>query len=136
MGLDGVAVQVGGQWYREKHDYLSIPLYVRENTILALGARDDDAVYDYADGVQLRVYALQDGKTAETVVYSGDNQIQLRARVTRQGNRYTARVEADKPCTLTLMNLGHPTSATAPYHQSGPNLTFPLPTSTEFSVTL
>ena len=126
----------GGQWYREKHDYLSIPLYVRENTILALGARDDDAVYDYADGVQLRVYALQEGKTAETVVYSGENQVQLRARVTRQGNCYTAQVEADKPCTLTLMNLGQPASATAPYQQSGPNLTFSLPAGGEISVTL
>lgn len=71
--LTGEARQ-GGKWYREKHGYLSIPLYARENSILALGARDDDTVYDYADGVTLNVYALQDGATAQTVVYSPDNQ--------------------------------------------------------------
>ena len=36
-------VKEGGRWYKEKHGYLSIPLYVREGSIVAMGARDDNA---------------------------------------------------------------------------------------------
>ena len=93
--LTGEARQ-GGKWYREKHGYLSIPLYARENSILALGVRDDDAVYDYADGVTLNVYALQDGATAQTVVYSPDNQAELHAQVSRQGGVYRIRLQGQK----------------------------------------
>ena len=42
-------VKEGGKWYAEKHGYLSIPLYVKEGSIVAMGARNDNAVYDYAD---------------------------------------------------------------------------------------
>ena len=116
----------GGRWYREHHGYLSIPLYVKENSILALGARDDDAVYDYADGATLRVYALQEGKTARTVVYSVENEAVLRAQVTRRGGHYDIRVEAEKPCRVTLMNTGIPTDASAPYEMDGAHVTFSL----------
>ena len=116
----------GGRWYREHHGYLSIPLYVKENSILALGARDDDAVYDYADEATLRVYALQEGKTARTVVYSEENEAVLRAQVTRRGGHYDIRVEAEKPCRVTLMNTGIPTDASAPYEMDGAHVTFSL----------
>ena len=96
----------GGKWYREFHDYLSIPLFARENTILAIGSRDDNAVYDYADGVTLKVCGLGDGKCAETVVYSCENEIVLRARVSRNGGQYQIHVETDKPCKVELMNCG------------------------------
>lgn len=96
----------GGKWYREYHDYLSIPLYVKENSILAMGVRNDNAVYDYADGVTLKVCALQDGKTAETVVYSCENEIVLKASVSRSGESYRIHVDTDKPCKVELVNTG------------------------------
>ncbi len=95
----------GGKWYTEHHDYCSIPLYVRENSIVAFGARDDDPVYDYADGVTLRVYALEDGMTAKTQVISAQREVCLRATVTRKGNSYSICVETDKPCCVELVNL-------------------------------
>ena len=116
--LTGEARQ-GGKWYREKHGYLSIPLYARENSILALGARDDEAVYDYADGVTLNVYALQDGATAQTVVYSPDNQAELHAQVSRQGGVYRIRLQGQKPCKVALINAGTPRSASCPYQLDG-----------------
>lgn len=112
--LTGEARQ-GGKWYREKHGYLSIPLYARENSILALGARDDDAVYDYADGVTLNVYVLQDGATVQTVVYSPDNQAELHTQVSRQGGVYRIRFQGQKPCKIALINAGIPRSASCSY---------------------
>lgn len=96
--------KAGGRWYQEKHGYCSIPLYARENSILALGSRDDDAVYDYGHGVTLKVYALEEGKTAKTVVYSTENEVVLTAAVTRQGNTYEVSVQSEKPCTVELVN--------------------------------
>ncbi len=101
-------VKEGGRWYREKHGYLSIPLYVREGSIVAVGARNDDAVYDYADGVTLHVYEVKDGVTAETVVYSTENEPEVKASVRRDGDVYKIHVESGKACTVTLINAGAP----------------------------
>lgn len=96
----------GGKWYKEHHGYLSIPLYVKENSIIALGACDSDPVYDYADGVTLKVYAVKDGCTARTTVYSVDNAVELKASVTNEGGKYHIHVESGKPCTVELVNTG------------------------------
>ncbi|MGM9604173.1 MAG: alpha-xylosidase [Faecousia sp.] len=112
-------VKQGGRWYREKHGYLSIPLYVKENSIIAVGARDDDAVYDYADGVTLRVYAVKNGCRAETKIYSAQNEVCLRAAVSNEAERYSIHVEAEKPCKVALMNGGEPKSASCDYAMEG-----------------
>lgn len=101
-------VRQGEKWYREEHSYLSIPLYAKENSIVAFGARADDAVYDYADNVTFRVYALQDGKTAETTVFSPENQPETTVRVSRQGSSCTVHVEGSKPCRVCFAGTGLP----------------------------
>ncbi len=105
-------VKQGGRWYREKHGYLSIPLYARENSIVAMGSRDDDAVYDYAGGVTFRVYALGDGKTAQTVVYSAENAAEASVSATRAGDTVTVRVESGKPWRVALIHAGTPSAVT------------------------
>jgi alpha-D-xyloside xylohydrolase len=47
-----------GGWHTEQYDCLSLPLFVRPNTILPVGAHEDSPAYDYADGLTLRLYAL------------------------------------------------------------------------------
>lgn len=61
--LDG-GVKEGGIWRKETYDYFSLPLYVRENTLLALGADETRPDYAYEEGMSLRLYQLQDGQTA------------------------------------------------------------------------
>ena len=36
-------VKEGNRWYKEKHEYLSVPLMVKQGSIIAVGAKDDDA---------------------------------------------------------------------------------------------
>ena len=98
----------GGRWCREKHDYLSIPLYVRENSIIAVGAKDDGPMYDYADGVIFRVYEVADGGKAETVVYSGDALLEAEISVERAEETYTVTFHGGKPCTVVLAGTGQP----------------------------
>jgi alpha-D-xyloside xylohydrolase len=84
----------GGAWRREQVDYLSIPLWVPENTVIPVGAVDERPDYDYAEAVTLHVFHLQDG--ADLRVSVPDIQGQERAvfncarrgqtlRITRQG---------------------------------------------------
>ena len=95
----------GGQWITEKHGYLSIPLMVRENSIVALGAHDDGPDYDYADNAELRIYALKDGEEASTVIYGMDNQEALKASAVKNGNQIKITVSASKPYTVRLVNV-------------------------------
>lgn len=47
----------GGRWRRETHGFDTLPLYVREGAVLALGSRHDRPDYDYLHDLELRVYA-------------------------------------------------------------------------------
>ena len=116
-------VKEGGKWYTEKHGYLSIPLYVKEGSIVAMGARNDNAVYDYADGVTFRAYALKDGIKAETVVYGTENEKEASANVVKNGSSYQIAVESNKASKVALMNVGAPKQVNgASYTQDGENV--------------
>jgi alpha-D-xyloside xylohydrolase len=97
-------VKEGGKWYKEKHSYLSIPLYAREGSIVAIGSCDDNAVYDYAENVTYKVFELHDGKQAHTVVYSPENEPESEITVAREGNTYRIRLTSEKPADVLLVN--------------------------------
>ncbi|MDF2927368.1 MAG: alpha-xylosidase [Paenibacillaceae bacterium] len=65
--LTGETVE-GGRWMKEIYDFLSLPLFVRPSSILAIGACETAPDYDYADGVELRLYELQEGTAASATV--------------------------------------------------------------------
>ncbi len=98
-------VKVGGKWYSEKYDYFHLPLMVKENSCVAVGAKNDDAEYDYADGVSLKFYALVDETPCETVVYSGSNELELSAKAVKSGNTITVEVDAKKAFQVVLVNV-------------------------------
>lgn len=52
---------VGPRWVRERHDAMSLPLMVRPNSLIPVGANDQRPDYHYSDGVTLRAYAIGDG---------------------------------------------------------------------------
>ncbi|WP_377154999.1 alpha-xylosidase [Roseateles sp. UC29_93] len=89
--LSGEVVD-GSRWRRETHDFMSLPLYVAPNTVLPWGLQTERPDYDYADGVVLRVFALDDGATAPFAVASLDGSIAARGTVTRSGADYRARI--------------------------------------------
>lgn len=57
--LTGESISSTGTWVTETHGFDTLPLYVREGTVLPWGARDDRADYDYLTGLELRVYPGQ-----------------------------------------------------------------------------
>lgn len=98
-------VKTGGRWIKEKHGYLSVPLLVKENSIVALGSRDDRPDYDYGDGVELRIYELADGARAADVVFGMDNTEEVKVSAERQGSTITVNVMTDKPYSVRLVNV-------------------------------
>jgi alpha-D-xyloside xylohydrolase len=46
----------GPCWRQETHGFDTIPLYVRDGAVLAIGARDDRPDYNYLDGLTLVLY--------------------------------------------------------------------------------
>lgn len=75
----------GGSWQREKLDYLSIPLWVPENTVIPVGAVDDRPDYDYAEGVTLHIFNIRNGATVEVTVPDAAGRPRASFRVERQG---------------------------------------------------
>jgi len=66
--LTGERVE-GGRWRRETHGFDSLPLYVREGTILARGDRVDRPDYNYLDGLTLELYLGTSGGARDIVVH-------------------------------------------------------------------
>ena len=95
----------GCGWFTEKCDYLSIPLMVKENSIVAMGAHDDKPDYDYGDDAELRLYALKDGKSAEAVVYGMDKTEEIAMTAKRDGNQIQIAVKSDKVYRIRLVNV-------------------------------
>ncbi len=92
----------GGRWYEKTYDYMSIPMFVRENSIIAKGSRDDCPDYDYADHAEFRVYELTG--QAEAVIYSHNEQ-QAKITVQRLGEGGAEfDVTSDKPWSIRLVN--------------------------------
>jgi len=58
---------VGGNWKRETHGFLSLPLMVRPNSVIPMGKVDSRPDYDYTDGAELHVFQPADGELTVTI---------------------------------------------------------------------
>lgn len=95
----------GAGWITEKHGYLSIPLMVKENSIVVMGAHDDRPDYDYGDHAEIRIYALKDGHSASSIVYGMDNQEQMSITASRSGSDIHIQVTSGQEYTIRLINV-------------------------------
>jgi alpha-D-xyloside xylohydrolase len=81
-------VREGNRWYKEKYDYFSMPLFVRDNTILPMGAVDTRPDYDYAKDVTLKLFMSKDGEASCVIpdIKGGDA---LTVKAVRKGDKIT-----------------------------------------------
>ncbi|MBE0697453.1 MAG: alpha-xylosidase, partial [Anaerolineaceae bacterium] len=84
--LSGAQVS-GGRWVREQHGFLSLPLMVRENSVVAVGANDQVPDYDYASGVTFHVFDLADGADLTVRVPALTGETACTARFQRSAGR-------------------------------------------------
>ena len=77
--LDNRVVE-GGRWLHEVHDFMSLPLMVRENTLLPIGADDQNVEYDYGKDLTLHLFALKDQARADVKDMYGNPMLTARAK--------------------------------------------------------
>lgn len=118
-------VRHGGRWYQENCDYMSIPLYVKPGSIVAVGAQENSVVYDYAQDADFRVYELPEDASTESCIYSPEAHREASLRVTRDTAGYTMQYDG-KPCTVTLMNTRAARVEGAAFQQQGSHLQISL----------
>ena len=82
--LDGNVME-GPRWIRETHDAMSLPLLVRPNSVIPMGARTDRPDYAYSDGVTLQLYQLEDGRQVSLEIPALDGKIETRFDIRREG---------------------------------------------------
>lgn len=92
----------GGRYYTRTCDYFQTPILVRPNSIITFGNFDMNVVYDYLDNAEAVIYGLEDGKTAETVIYDSESNKITDISATRNGNVITVSYAAtDKNFKVT-----------------------------------
>lgn len=84
--LSGERAQ-GGRWLHEKHGYLSLPLLVRPNSMIAVGATDGASEYDYSADVAIHLFELGDGCEAHARVYNPEGELELEVSARRSNGK-------------------------------------------------
>lgn len=79
----------GGRWHTQQHDFQSLPVYVRENTLLALGNNRQKPDYAWNDGTQFQLFSLADGCTAISEVPAADGSVVFTLVASRIGDKVT-----------------------------------------------
>ena len=97
-------VKEGGRWIQEKHGYLSVPLLVKENSIVAIGAHDDKPDYDYGEDTELRIYEPVAGTTVTETVYGMDGSEEIKISVTTEEGKISVSVDTGKAVSVRLVN--------------------------------
>ena len=93
--LDGHQLQ-GGRWYREKYDFFSLPLFLRENRVLPVGKEDHEVEYDYAaDTTYLAGHFTEGAGCVETIVNTAGEPVKQIVAEMKNGV-----IEANVPVTL------------------------------------
>ena len=79
----------GERFSKEVHDYMSLPLMVRPNSVIAAGACDSRPDYDYFDGITFELFEIEDGAKVITTVPDLQGKTVLTAVTARKGNTIT-----------------------------------------------
>lgn len=90
----------GSCWRQEQHDYLSIPLWVRENSVIPVGIKASDAQYCFGQNMEFRVYGLTGH--AETTVYQ-DGEAIAEAIFEKSGSQVKAKLIGAEGCRIRLI---------------------------------
>lgn len=90
----------GGHWYSRKYDYFGLPLFAKPCSVIAYGNFSNTADYDYADGMKLVIYGIEDGQTASCRIYDRDGNPEAEISAERNNEKLTVTVTGtDKPFT-------------------------------------
>ena len=91
----------GGVWREEYHDYLSVPLWVRADSIIAAGSFFHDAAYNFKENLELKIYNLE--TRAEAVVYQAEAEL-VSAVFIKDGKTVRGHITGGTGCKVRMVN--------------------------------
>ncbi|WP_314062369.1 alpha-xylosidase [uncultured Vagococcus sp.] len=95
-------VYEGGQWHQEVHDYFSLPLLARQNSLIIEGQTDQTADYDY--GKQLTVHAFEISESTSTEVYDHQGNYIGAVLITPKGTGYEVQLTGLEKVEIIFRN--------------------------------
>jgi len=127
----------GSRWHKQRHGFMSLPVYVRDNTLLALGDNDQRPDYNWHQGTAFQLFQLDDGREAVCEVPDSRGESVFRLSAKREGAVITVRADGEGKnwtlCLRNIMQITHLQGATASKSETGLVIT---PQGTEVSITL
>ncbi|MFS0879438.1 alpha-xylosidase [Metabacillus niabensis] len=104
----------GGSWQKETYDYMSLPLFVRENSILAIGSVDSRPDYDFSNDVTFECYQFVDNKEASAFVTDINGVVKGEIKAVKEGNKISVETKMpDLSYTIVLNGVQTITSTSA-----------------------
>jgi alpha-D-xyloside xylohydrolase len=97
--LTGAVVE-GPAWVSERHGFDSLPLFVRQGSVLVTGARQDTVDYDYQQDAVVTVYGLAEGVSATATVHTPGGDPPVTFTAVRQDGRLTVTSTGTKSYTV------------------------------------
>ena len=120
-------VAEGSRWHRQQHGFDSLPLYVRPNTLLALGCNDQKPDYDYSERPQFHLFELEDGAIAESQITDLQGNVVFTLNVHRSGDTLTLTTEGKATdwalCLRNIHSVKNCSLATASKNEQGTIIT-------------
>ena len=100
--------KTGGKWIKETHDYHTLPVMLRPNTVLPMGNNDQVPDYDFTDQVTLVIGEFEEGaRTCVEIPDTKGNTI-MKVQARREGEEILLSVEGGKG-NFQIKNLGSQT---------------------------
>jgi len=88
-------VYEGGRYYTDLYDYFSLPLFVRENSIIPFGSNEEQPDYAYEEDIELHIYSLEDGQIASCKIPNVEGEIVGEVRAMIKDECVVVEVDAD-----------------------------------------
>lgn len=112
----------GGRWHKQRHDFLSLPLYVRDNTLLALGNNHQKPDYAWHQDTAFQLFNLEEGREAICHLPAADGATLFTLKARREGETLTVQGEGCATgWTLCLRNI-HAVAAVQQGHSAAGEL--------------
>ncbi len=90
--LTGKVLEEGG-WQKESYEFFTMPLLIRQNSIVAMGGCDDRPDYDYSNGVILYLSMFEDEAKGNTSITDLEGKTVMTAEARREGDVIFLHVE-------------------------------------------
>ncbi|WMC91984.1 alpha-xylosidase [Kineothrix sp. MB12-C1] len=104
--LSGEIVQ-GGSYRKEVYNYFSLPLWVRENSILPIGKNSEEVEYDYAEGVTLYISEMTLGASSSAQIVDTSGEVIMSVSAVCEKSRIVVEVDSFYD-DYKVIKIGHP----------------------------